>query len=202
VAIPSADFDGSSQCFLTENDPVDSNSDVDDGSAILTSPLFDLTDGGTVSYAYWLNDIPNGELGSGDGLFVEIATNAGSTNWQSVRSYTSAAGSWRSDSIEVGTETATSSTVRFRFTATDASPGDVVEAALDAFTIDSFVCVDVGNGDFDLDGDVDLVDFAQMQACWGASAPLGVCAAGDLNGDTTVGAGDVGNFTTLLGGPN
>jgi hypothetical protein len=199
---PSADFDGSSQCFLTENDPVDSNSDVDDGSAILTSPLFDLTDGGTVSYAYWLNDIPNGELGSGDGLFVEIATNAGSTNWQSVRSYTSAAGSWRSDSIEVGTETATSSTVRFRFTATDASPGDVVEAALDAFTIDSFVCVDVGNGDFDLDGDVDLVDFAQMQACWGASAPLGVCAAGDLNGDTTVGAGDVGNFTTLLGGPN
>ena len=60
---PPADYDGSGQCYLTENDPLDENSDVDSGTTILTSPLLDISSGGTISYAYWLNDVPTGPAG-------------------------------------------------------------------------------------------------------------------------------------------
>ncbi|HRX85347.1 MAG TPA: M12 family metallo-peptidase, partial [Phycisphaerae bacterium] len=103
---PPADADGSGQCFLTDNNPSDSNSDVDNGTAILTSPVIDMSDGGTISYAYWLNDIPTGPLGVEDSMVVEVATNAAGTNWQTVRTYTTAAASWRSDAIDIGTSPA------------------------------------------------------------------------------------------------
>ncbi len=199
---PVTDSDGSGQCYLTENDPVDSNSDVDDGTATLTSPVFDLSGGGTVGYAYWLNDIASGPLGSEDSMEVEYATNAAGTNWQTIRSYTTALDSWRTDSIEVGVETAASSTYRLRFSVSDLSPGDVVEGGLDAFNISAFVCNDIGDGDFDDDGDVDLADFAEFQACWGSTSPLGLCTPGDMDGNSSVGSGDLSEFATQLGGPN
>lgn len=198
---PTSDFDGSGQCYLTENDPSDSNSDVDNGTVTLTSPVFDLSAGGTISYAYWLNDISTGPIGAEDSMEVEFATNAAGNNWQTIRTYTTASSSWRTDSIEVGVETVVSPTYRIRFSVSDLTPGDVVEAGLDAFNISAFVCNDVGDGDFDMDGDVDLVDFAEFQACWGASSPLGACGAGDLNGDASVGSGDLSQFATQLGGP-
>ncbi len=198
---PVSDFDGSGQCFLTENDPSDSNSDVDNGTASLTSPSFDLSAGGTISYAYWLNDISTGPIGSEDSMEVEYATNAAGTNWQTIRTYTTASSSWRTDSIEVGVETAVSPTFRIRFSVSDLTPGDVVEGGLDAFDISAFVCNDVGDGDFDMDGDVDLVDFGELQACWGSSSPLGACGAGDMNGDSAVDSGDLSQFAAQLGGP-
>jgi hypothetical protein len=198
---PTSDFDGSGQCYLTDNDPGNSNSDVDGGTTTLTSPEFNLSNGGTISYAYWLNDIATGALGSEDSMEVEYATNAAGTNWQSIRSYATAASSWRTDSIEVGVETVVSPTFRIRFSASDLTPGDVVEGGIDAFDISAFVCNDIGDGDFDIDGDVDLADFAEFQSCWGSTSPLGVCAAGDLNGDSTVGIGDLSQFATQLGGP-
>ncbi|GJM26447.1 MAG: hypothetical protein DHS20C16_28620 [Phycisphaerae bacterium] len=198
---PPSDSDGSGQCYLTENDPSDTNSDVDNGTATLTSPVFDLSGGGTISYAYWLNDISTGPLGSEDSMEVDYATNAAGTNWTAIRTYTSASSSWRNDSIEVGVETASSSTFRIRFSVSDETPGDVVEGGIDAFDISAFVCINVGDGDFDNDGDVDLADFAEFQSCWGASGTLGVCTAGDLNGDSTVGADDIEQFVTQLAGP-
>ncbi len=139
---PASDFDGSGSCFLTDNDPGNSNSDVDDGTTILTSPVLDMSAGGTISYAYWFNDIPGGPL-NGDALTVEIATNAGGTNWAQVRNYTTAQGSWLTDSIDVGTEVAVSSTLRIRFSASDLGTQNVVEAGIDAFSADAGVdCTD------------------------------------------------------------
>ena len=129
---PPADSDGSGQCYLTMNDPLDTNSDVDDGSTTLTSPVFDMSEGGTITYDYWLNDIPSGEIGVEDGLAVEVATNVSGTNWVQLRNYTVTQPVWRTDTIQVGTEVPATSTVRIRFIATEVDPGDVLEAGIDA----------------------------------------------------------------------
>lgn len=182
---PASCFGGSGQCYLTDN--VDGNSDVDNGATVLTSPVFDLSDGGTISYAYWLNDIPGGPIGAEDSLSVEVATNAAGTNWVELRLYDTVAANWRTDSIEVGVETPLSSTVRIRFAASDFSPGDVIEAGIDNVVVSPVIlCADLEDCmfgpdaapaptapitaqqcldayDFDADGDVDLIDGQMLQ---------------------------------------
>ncbi|MCA8968034.1 MAG: hypothetical protein KDC48_24345, partial [Planctomycetes bacterium] len=52
---PAADYDGSGQCWLTDNDPTTSNSDVDGGETILTSPIYDVwgLDQAEIVFALW-----------------------------------------------------------------------------------------------------------------------------------------------------
>jgi len=137
---PETDADYNNQSWLTEN--VAGNSDVDNGSTILTSPVFDLSNGGEIRYAYWLNDIDGTPL-SGDSLTVEVATNAGGTNWTELRNYTTADSVWRFDTIDVGTEIAASSTMRVRFIASDGGTQTVVEAGIDAVKAVNTSCVTV-----------------------------------------------------------
>ncbi|MCP4594673.1 MAG: hypothetical protein GY842_28405, partial [bacterium] len=139
---PPADHDGSGQCYLTRNDPDDTNSDVDDGTTTVESPVMDMSAGGTISYAYWLNDIPAGPLGAEDSMEVEIATNVAGDNWQTLRTYTTASAAWRTDTIEVSPGGTASATLRIRFSASDLSPGDVVEGGLDAFLASGLSCDD------------------------------------------------------------
>src|SRR5262249_1931470 len=48
---PGSDADASGACYLTDNDPLNCNSDVDTGSTTLTSPPIDISPGGAlVSY--------------------------------------------------------------------------------------------------------------------------------------------------------
>jgi len=201
---PPADYDGSGRCYLTDNDALNENSDVDDGTTILTSVAIDMSDGATVSYAYWLNDVPNGLLSPEDLLTVEVATDAGGTNWTELRSYGTAAAVWRTDTIEVGTEVAASSTVRIRFSVGDLGSQNVVEAGIDAVVASVFECdYYYGDGDFDEDGDVDLADFAQFQACFGQDG-TGECSPGNLAGDVSIGLADHAVFADKLtvGGPS
>ena len=142
---PPADQDGSGQCYLTDNDPSTTNSDVDNGTTTLTSPVMDMSYGGTVSYAYWLNDDPLGYLGVEDSMEVEVAINAAGDNWQNIRTYTTASAGWRTDSIEVGTEVSATATFRIRFSVSDLTPGDVVEGGLDAVAVTSFTCEETAN---------------------------------------------------------
>lgn len=171
-------------CYLTDN--LSGNTDVDNGSTILSSPVFEMPFGGSIEYSYWLNDIPGGELGSEDFLSVEVATDAAGTNWTELRKYISAANVWRVDTIEVGVEIEASSTIRVRFIAADLSPGDVVEAGVDEFEVATNTCADLQDCmfgpdvspapiapitqaqcltayDFDIDGDVDLADSQLLQ---------------------------------------
>lgn len=167
---PTTDGDGSGGCYLTDN--VAGNSDVDGGSTILTSPAFDMTGGGVISYLYWLNDETN-TMGPEDFFRVEIATNAGGTNWAQYREYTSGASVWRGDAIELSDAVATD-TVRVRFTVADLGAGDVIEAGLDAFSIEQIDCQAtpcVG----DVDGGDDIVnvsDLLAMLAAWGTNDPV------------------------------
>ncbi|MBN1514821.1 MAG: hypothetical protein JXB13_22605 [Phycisphaerae bacterium] len=57
-----------------------------------------------------------------------------------------------------------------------------------------------GQGDYDLDGDVDLHDFSGMQGCVDG-APSAACSRMDFNADSNWDAVDIACFCMLLGGP-
>ena len=196
---PPADFDGSGQCWLTDN--VSGNSDVDGGSTILTGPVIDASQGGSYSYAYWLADIPGGELGPGDGMTVEVATNSGGTNWQQVRSYNTAIAAWRTDTLLSGTDFAPTSTLRVRYTVTDAGDGDVVEGAIDAVKFQTFECITPVDCPADVNGDglASPADFTAWLSCFNDPGSAPFCDRADVNGS---GAIDPADFTAWLGAFN
>lgn len=196
---PPYDADGSGRCYLTRN--LAGNSDVDDGTTILTSPVLAVSPGWEISYAYWLGDIATGPLGTEDALAVEFATNAAGSNWQPVRRYADALAAWRHDVLVVGQDVPASSTLRIRFLASDLAPGDVLEAGVDAFRVERVECLATGTGDFDDDDDVDLADFAGFQRCAALSKRSAGCAAADLNGDGFVSDQDIAAFVSRLLGP-
>ena len=62
-------------------------------------------------------------------------------------------------------------------------------------------CVDYGTGDFEPDGDIDIDDFADFQACFGLPA-IGSCAAANLTGDDAmIDLDDHAEFESRLTGP-
>lgn len=198
---PPADFDGSGQCYVTDNQLDNgTNSDVDDGTTILTSPAFDATGGATISYAYWLDDGP-GSIGPGDGLAVEVATDDPPTNWTQVRSYTTAQFAWRTDVIDVASEVGTpSATTRIRFLASDVPSGHVVECAIDAVEVSSVQSCPPGEceGDADGSGTVDVNDVSYVIFRLGDSGAPG-SVDGDANGDGIVDVNDVSYVIFRLG---
>jgi hypothetical protein len=193
---PPADFDGSGQAYLTENVP--GNTDVDDGSTTLTSPALDLAGGATLAYAYWLNDIPNGRLGAEDFLRVQLSGDGGST-WTTVRTYGAASSAWRTDAISVTGSLATAN-ARVRFIAADNSPGDVVEAGVDAVSITSFSCTNPPKTcptDLDGSGATDGADLVTLLAGFGNSGP----GAPDVTGDGAVDGADLVALLAEFGKP-
>ena len=63
--------------------------------------------------------------------------------------------------------------------------------------------IPLDDGDFDLDGDVDMLDFARFQECFtgsGGEYEEG-CEPGDIDGDGAIGLRDYGPFHSILGGP-
>lgn len=197
---PGADADGGGQCWLTGN--IAGNSDVDDGGTILTSPIIDFSSGATLTYRYWLNDIVTGAMGPEDSMTVEIATNAGGTNWQTLRTYSTAAPSWRSDSIAVGTETAATVTVRIRFTVTDNAPGDVIEGGIDAVVATTLDCQDALLGDLNGDGfvnDADLPLFTEvLMGELIVDSDVANSSLADMNGDGLIDGRDIQFFLTAI----
>jgi len=85
--------------------------------------------------------------------------------------------------------------MRFRFSAIDAAPSSVVEAALDGLEIFIVECDSVF-ADLNGDGVVDTTDFLQLLGDWGpCDAPCPPSCVADLDGDCDVGTTD---FLTLL----
>jgi hypothetical protein len=128
---PTADFDGSGQCFLTDN--AAGNSDVDGGPTRLLSPVFDLAaaDNASISYARWFyND--DGDI---DRLTVEISNNGGTT-WTLVESVAdSNTGGWVERTIDPASFVTLTNQMRMRFSATDNPNDSVTEAGIDAFRV-------------------------------------------------------------------
>ena len=136
---PAADFDGSGACFLTQNEP--GNTDVDDGAVRLTSPTFALPSANArVAYAYYLK-LTNSN--GADRLLVEALTPGG--GWVEVARHETDGGlAWREADLDAQALAAAGitpgATTRFRFTANDDNPQSIVEAGVDAFRVTSVDC--------------------------------------------------------------
>ncbi len=204
---PPTDFDGSGQCWLTDN--VDGNSDVDDGTTTLTSRLYD-TSGLSepyVSYARWFSNV-EGDGPQTDTLVVEITDNGGFTwtNLEIVGPTTSSpnpevVGGWFVRSFPIPA----AANFRIRFTAEDVDPQSIVEAGIDALEIFEFDCtVPCAPADGNLDGvgGVNGQDLRQfVTAVLGAATPEEVCA-GDFNQSGGLDVGDVeGLVSAVLAAP-
>lgn len=141
---PAQDYDGSGRCFLTDNS--DGNSDVDDGSTILVSPVFDgTTSGGDVlilSYSRWYSNHV-GNAPEADVFEVEISNNAGAT-WTTVEVVGPAGeevrGGWFRKQFRVSDFITPTTQMRVQFIASDLDAGSIVEAGLDAFEVSHASC--------------------------------------------------------------
>jgi subtilisin family serine protease len=126
---PDDDYDGSGQCWVTDN--VSGNSDVDGGPTQLLSPVYDLRGWHTVelSYARWFNNDDR----DGDRFDVDFSSDGGAT-WVTAESVGHFNG-WVKVAKDVGSFVPLTSGFRVRFSATDNPNNSVTEAGLDAFRL-------------------------------------------------------------------
>ncbi|MFG0284533.1 MAG: GC-type dockerin domain-anchored protein [Phycisphaerales bacterium JB039] len=177
---PSADYDGSGRCYLTDNDAATSNSDVDGGPTRLLSPVYDLSGlaGASISYARWFTN----DTGD-DQLTVEVSDNGGAS-WTLVESVGDSA-DWVVADHQVNQFVSMTSQFRVRFSATDNPNNSITEGGIDAFKLRSVECVTC-RADLTGDGSLDIFDFLEFQNLFGA---------GDLTADFTGdGALDIFDF--------
>ena len=138
---PASDYDGSGSCWLTDN--VDDNSDVDDGTTILYSPILDLSDAddAEISYARWYSN-HTGSDPNNDVMEVYVSNNNGGS-WtlvETVGPVNQANGGWYTHSFLLSDFVEPTANVKVRFDASDLNSGSVVEAAVDAFKVTRFAC--------------------------------------------------------------
>ena len=187
---PGTDGDGSGQCYLTDNSSGNNcNSDVDNGTTILTSPTLDASTDPTVKYWRWFSNT-FGSTQNQDIFVVEASDNTGAT-WSTVEIVGPATqnnGGWFQHSFKVSEIVTPTAQFRLRFTAQDTDPQSVVEAGGDGVQLTVIQCDEEVFGDLDGDGIVGINDFLQLLANWGACPSFcpPSCVA-DLNGDCFVG---------------
>lgn len=137
-------------CFITQNGGAPFNlHDIDGGVTTFQSTNLDLSSAvaPTVSYARWVYNRDGDPL---DAFTVEVSDNGGAS-WTTLESVSDANGIPFAPVTNVWVErtfllsdfvaSPTSSTMRFRFTAQDQDPGQIIEAAVDGFAIHDTVPV-------------------------------------------------------------
>ena len=139
TAGPAADYDGSGNCWVTDNRTgVGTGAyDVDGGPTILTTGAYDLTGYALVKvrfarFFYCLGGVP-------DSLVFQYSSNNGAT-WSTLES-TNHAPAWSLRQIDVPVLT---SQVRFRWVTSDNPSDSITEAAIDAFSLTGYNCTPAG----------------------------------------------------------
>lgn len=199
---PDTDADGSGKCWVTDNDAANCNSDVDNGSAILTSPIMDASVGDPViTYWRWFSNTYSTNPFE-DSMYVEVSDDGGSS-WVPLEtvgpSGPEVLGGWYQKSFAVTDFVAPTDRFRIRFTAEDIGGASVVEAAVDGVRLTGLGC-DAEPGDLNGDGLVGVSDLLILLGHWGSCPdPCPPTCPGDIDGDCTVGVLDLlvllGNWT-------
>jgi hypothetical protein len=109
--------------------------DVDGGSSVLYSPMFDLNGGEDVSVSYWRWYSNNLGNNPGTDYWTVQITNDGGANWTNVEYTTTSSNAWTNVVFDLDTYFATPGLVQMRFIAADADPGSLVEALVDDFVL-------------------------------------------------------------------
>ena len=165
---PVHDFDGSGQCWLTDN--VIGNSDVDGGTTILTSPLFNISGANDayVQLAVWYSNA-TGSAPYGDFFRIYITNDNGGV-WTAAKvlgPVQYANGGWYVHAFWSSDFVAPTGQMRIRFEASDDINASVVEAAVDAIKVTTFTCVPPSccsgtTGNVNMTGIVDLSDLSSL----------------------------------------
>jgi len=197
---PLHDFDGSGQCYLTEN--AEGNSDVDYGPTYLISPtvsLHNARDALLVFACWWSNDDQDG-----DPLTVEVSNDDGAS-WQLVRVIANVPPGWVEHVVHLADHIELTAQMRVRFGASDVPNDSINEGGIDAVRIIDFRCADA-LGDLNCDGLVNAFDIDPFvlaltnPAAYALAFPACDIALADINGDGVVNAFDIDPFVVLLTG--
>jgi choice-of-anchor B domain-containing protein len=126
-------LDPEDQCAVTGNASNGSigGDDVDGGATRLFSPVYDLSGMSEPHAFYYRWYAVNSNV---DEWQVHVTTNGGAS-WTLIDSTPDHEPFWQKKDIDISAIAAGQSAVQFRFTAEDPDPGQVVEAALDDFTL-------------------------------------------------------------------
>ena len=179
---PPTDYDGSGQCWMTDN--LDGDSDVDGGSACLDSPMLDVSSmpDPWVSYARWFVSMDVAD----DQFRARVSGNGGAT-WVTVQTVDSIGG-WELHTFRIADFIAPGGQFMFRVCITDDPDNSISEGAMDAFRLFTPLCVD---GDTNGDDVVNVGDLLDLLAGWGACPGAAPICPADFNGDGDVGVTDL-----------
>ncbi len=165
---PYRDFDGSSHCYVTDNDAW--GGDVDSGYTVLISPTFDASVGDArIRYARWFYN-RWADLPPQDSMTVFISGNAG-INWirvETVGPLDEGEGGWVEKEFWISDFITPTNLTRLKFVASDLGENTPVEAAIDAVSVIWYECFyeeppycgdSDGNEAIDIDDVVFLINY-------------------------------------------
>lgn len=179
---PTMDYDGSGQCYLTEN--LDGDSDIDGGSTYLISPTLSLNGmDAIITYALWYTN-SYGDDPNNDYFRVYLSEDDGDS-WLLVETIgPQDLSGWHQKSLRVSDHIKPTSQTKIRFEASDLGSSSVVEAGIDVVNVFYVECVDFIYGDANRDENIDVADAVYLinYVFKGGPAPDPI-EAGDANCD-------------------
>ncbi|MFK7760443.1 MAG: GC-type dockerin domain-anchored protein, partial [Phycisphaerales bacterium] len=194
------DADGSGACYLTGNGGAGSNTDVDGGDTVLTSPAFDVSGNpdATISYFRWFHN-SFGDNANIETFQVEISDDNGGS-WVDLETVAGNSpesnGGWFQKSFRIADFVSTTSEVRVRFIAKD-DIGAVIEAGVDGVEVSGIDCeppVTECAADLIADGSLNFLDISEFLNLFGSQDP-----AADFVADGSFNFLDVSAYLTLFG---